>query len=470
MLMPVVAVLLASALFGGLVRPRHALEAALLCFTLAMLTSFRLPVLVDVDAVSRSEWERLGLSAGAALALWSAARLRAGRAPTAAPRNNYLVGCASFVAFLLLVTSAAYVSVVYRVAMLELPEFPELQGADSPANTWLTVPFTTDDRRVSAFALAFAVLLIGGVLGLVVQRVPAHLASIALRMLSRLVIALALAGLLAFVVATNRPALVNPLHVARHVYDWAVVVGSLSVMLALRAPSSATLWFALALGAMIAVWASELARHPLWWSFPATWHEFVEGMLLRAAPLGLAVGLAASRTGPPTGKRAWLGGIAGGAFATACALLSLDGFTWFEPYLQDKRGDHTTRCLEEVPGEAYHVLRGSTSLAPGDARHALSRSRSAASERRTKVVLHTSLDEAATDFLPVLAVAADYDLRVYVYAAYLESVDLFTVAPLYVSNSSCAIVGASLSRMREAQPPASVRSVRQLLEWLGKSS
>jgi len=472
MLLPVVSVLLASALFGGLVRMRHRIEAALLCFALVMLTGFRLPVLVDVDGVSRFEWERAGLSAAAALAVWSAARLRARYIPVHETRaaRNYLVGAACCVALLLLVTSAGYLSVVYRVAMLELPEFPELLGADSPANTWLTLPLTTDDRRVSAFALAIAVLLIGGVLALAAERAPARFASIALRALSLFVKILALLGLLASVVSAIRPTLVNPFHVTRHVYDWAVVVGSVSVMLALRDRSSATLWFTTALGAMIAVWTSELARQQLWWSFPFTWHEFVEGLLLRAAPLGLAAGLAASRLSPPAAKRAWLGWIGGTALTIACALLSLDGFTWFEPYLQDKRGYHTTRCLEEGPGQAYHVLRGSTSLAPGEARHALSRSRTPTSERLTKLVLHGSLDEPATNYLPVLAVAADYDLPVFVYAPYLESVHLFTVAPFYVSNSSCAIASASLRRLQQEQPPSSVRSLGELLAWLRSAS
>lgn len=471
MLLPVVSVLLAGALFGGLVRPRYPLEAALLCFALVMLTGFRLPVFVDVDGISRFEWERAALSAGAALALWSAAKFRTRHAPARdaarAPGANYLIGTASFVVFFLLVTSVGYSSVVYRVAMLELPQFPELRSADSPANTWLTLPFTADERRVSAFALALAVGLIGGVLALAAQRTPAHVASIALRTVSHLVKGLALAGLLAFVLAANWPALLNPFHVTRHVYDWAVVVGSLSVMLALRDRAASTFWIAAALSSVVAVRTAGHASQMMW-NYRATWPEFIQGVLVCATPLGLAVGLAAGRLG--RGKRFGLAWIGAGCLTIACALLSLDGFTWFEPYLQHERGHHTTRCLEEAPGNAYHIRKGSTALAPGDARRAFSRSPTTTREPPIKVVLHAALADPATDYLPVLSVAADYELPVYVYAPYLETVDLFTVAPLYVSNSSCAVASAPLRRLRNEPLPASVESVRQLLAWLDQAA
>jgi hypothetical protein len=85
-------------------------------------------------------------------------------------------------------------------------------------------------------------------------------------------------------------------------------------------------------------------------------------------------------------------------------------------------------------------------------------------------LLYASLDEPAVDYLPVLAEIAKDDLPLYVYASYLESVDLWTVPQFYVSNSSCATADASLGRLRSEQPPSSVRSLRQLLAWLGRAS
>ncbi|HEU5076867.1 MAG TPA: hypothetical protein VFU02_21905, partial [Polyangiaceae bacterium] len=363
---------------------------------------------------------------------------------------------------------ASYASVVYRVAMLELPEFPDLYGADSPANTWLTLPFTTDDGRVSAFAFALAVGLIGTLLALVVQRLPARFATGAVHVAAAAVKLLVLLGLVTLVIAANRPALVNPVSLTRHVYDWAVVVGSLGVMLAFGDRTCSTPWFATALGAVVAVRATEHVRSPMWWSYPSVWHEVIGAILLCAVPLGLAVGLAASRLSPRTGQRHPLRCIAGGSLALACALLSLDGFTWYAPSLPNKKLSHTTHCLEDVPGRAYRFPSGGGSRADvGDWR--LSRYNTPQLERITHAVLYAALDEPAADYLPVLAEIAKDDLPLYVYASYLESIDLFTLSPFYVSNSSCAIASAPLGRLQKEQPPASVHTVRQLLEWLRKA-
>jgi hypothetical protein len=121
----------------------------------------------------------------------------------------------------------------------------------------------------------------------------------------------------------------------------------------------------------------------------------------------------------------------------------------------------TTHCVAEVPGLAYRFP------SPGEKSEADARP-AAISERFSKVVLYASLDQPAADYLPVLLAAADRP--VYAYASYLESVDLFTVASFYVSNSSCAIAGAPLRRLQQEQPPSSVHSLGQLLEWLGSAS
>ena len=466
--------LIASAICGTIVRPRHRLEAALLCFASVMLTQFPIVGLLEYLPVLESlefEWERTALSLAAAGSLLTANALftvRRKGGPTGAVRHgDCLTGIASFALCFLIVTATSYSSVVYRSAMLHLPELPTLRSdsfAGSVYPTLLLVP----GNRVSPFELTALVTLVGVVLAAVLRRAPHRIAGVAAKAASMLVRWLVVAGFVVSVCAVNWPELIDPFYVTSHVSHWALVVGTLSIMLALHKREAATFWIASALGAMVAVRTTQHALH-LMWGFSSVWQEFQIGVLIRSLPIALAVGTAASHElwVKAMFERLW----------SVCAcltligmLMSLDGFTWYPPIRHGGNLSQTTSCVDEVPGAAYHLPLPGLDPMLGHAIEAFNGALPPAGERVSKIRLYASLEEPSSAYLPVLLEASKHSFPLYLYAAYLTPVDLFTVRPFFVSNSSCALTAASLDRLRRETPPASVRSIRDMLSWLGAYS